>query len=109
MNQKDFTFEFHSEMAQPDDQLRVDAERELRSLTRGHSDLIGASVAVEELTGAETPFCYEARVMIYARPENIVAVDKGADAQTALSNALSAAERQMRETRERLREQRRQP
>lgn len=105
----DFTFEFLSEIEYPDDEMRTEAERRLRELTEGHSDITGASVAIEEVTSDTTPHLYEARVIIYIRPENLVAVEKGPEPMPALRSALSAVERRVREQRTKLRERWRQP
>jgi len=102
---EDFDFEFYSEIPNLDAALRTEAEGQLRELTVGHTDIIGASVAVEELTGDVTPHRYEARVLVYVRPDNVVAVEKGETAEVAVRGALDAAERQIRELRDKLREQ----
>lgn len=100
----DFTFEFQSEIDEPTEGLRDEAERRLRSLGEGHQDLIGAMVTLEELTGGTTPHRYEATVVVYKRPENLAATEKAETARGALKGALSALERQVREMREKRRE-----
>jgi len=102
---EDFDFEFYSEIPNLDAALRTEAESHIRELTAGHTDITGASVAVEELTGDSTPHRYEARVLVYVRPDNVVAVEKGETAEVAVKGALDAAERQIRELRDKLREQ----
>lgn len=109
MSQTDFSFEFLSEIDQPDEPLRVEAEQRLRDLTEDHTDIIGASVAVEELTGSETPHRFQARIVVYMRPSNLVAVEKAENATTALQQTLNTVERQVRERREQLRERWKQP
>lgn len=113
MEAPDFTFEFHVEgphmRNELEDDLRAEARRRLEALAKGHTDLVGASAAVEELTPRETPFVYRARVVAYIRPENIVATEKGRTASSRLKKALSALERQVREKRRRLGEQWKQP
>ena len=102
-------FEFHTEISQDDAELWEEANEQLRSLINDHTDIINASVSIEELTGSETPHRFEARVVIYMRPENIVAVDKNSHAMLALQNALDAVERQVREERAKRREQWKRP
>jgi ribosome-associated translation inhibitor RaiA len=104
-----FEFEFYSEMPGSDAGLRSEAEGRLRELATGHTDLIGASVALEELSGSATPHRYEARVIAYMRPEDVVAVEKGKAAEVALKGALDAVERQIRQRRDKLREPWKQP
>lgn len=100
----EFTFEFHSEVHLPYsiEDLVAGTEAELRELAAERTDMIGASVALEELTGSETPHQYQARIVVYVRPENVVAVEKAEEVATALQGALKAVERQIREQRERL-------
>ena len=62
MATQDFAFEFHSELPQPTEELRAEAERWLRQLSAGQTDVIGASVALQQLIEATTPYKYEARV-----------------------------------------------
>lgn len=81
----------------------------LRKLQKGHSDLIGAAVSLEQPAKAETAFIYRARVVAYVRPENVAAVAKEADPMIALKQALSGVERQVRERRDKLRQRTRQP
>ncbi|MBN1249239.1 MAG: hypothetical protein JXC32_16390 [Anaerolineae bacterium] len=109
MSQTDFSFEFLSEIEQPAEPLRVEAEQRLRALTGDHSDIIGASVAIEELTAAETPHAFQTRIVVYMRPSNVVAVEKAPDAITSLQQTLNIVERQVREKRRRLRERWKQP
>jgi ribosome-associated translation inhibitor RaiA len=104
-----FQFEFYSEIADPGDALRAEAYDRLLALTEGHSDIIGASVTMEELTGETTPHRYQARVVVYIRPDNLAAVEKDTTPELALKGALSAVERQVREFRTKLREQWKQP
>lgn len=105
-----FSFEFRSEVALPElgAMLRLEAERRLRELARGHSDIIGAAVALEELARAPTQSRYLARVVTYARPQSVASVQKGATPTEALEGALGAVERQVREMRDRLRARRKQ-
>ena len=99
----DFHLEFQTEIEHYTDELIAEADRRLRALAEGHSDMIGASVAMEELTGGETPHVYQARVIAYIRPDNVVAVEKSDSPEAALKGALSAVECQVRELREKLR------
>ena len=109
MTMIDFEFEFTSEIPDPDDALRAEAYDRLLALSEGHDDLIGASVTLEELTGVTTPHRYEATVVVFKRPANVAAKEKAETAEGALKGALGAAERQVRELRERLRETWKQP
>lgn len=109
MSQTDFSFEFLSEIDQPAEPLRIEAEERLLELTEDHTDIIGASVALEELTGAETPHRFQTRIVVYMRPSNVVAVEKAPEAITSLQQTLNTVERQVREKRDQLRERWKQP
>ncbi len=104
----DFTFEFHTEAEHLGDvqkeELRLEAERRLMDLAAGHSDLIGASLALRRLAHDQTPHVYEARVIGYVRPNNLAAVEKAGTAKAAVKGALDELERQIRKKRERLRD-----
>jgi ribosome-associated translation inhibitor RaiA len=105
----EFEFEFTSEIPDPDDALRLEAEERLYALTEGHNDITGASVTMEEVTGQKTPHRYEARIVVYKRPNNVAATEKSDTAEGALKGALTAAERQVRELRNKMRETWKQP
>jgi len=108
----DFPIEFRNEVGLPanvEAEMRAEVERRLQDLLEGHTDMVGAEVAVEELTGDTTPHMYEVRVVVYMRPESIVAVEKQETAIGALKGSLSAVERQVRQYREKLREPWKQP
>ncbi len=104
--------EFYNETSlsgSTEEALQAEAARRLSALAEGHDDIVDASVSIEELTGGETPYRYQARVVLYTRPNNIVGVEKHEDATGALKQALSAVERQTRDKRAKLREQWKQP
>jgi ribosome-associated translation inhibitor RaiA len=109
MSMIEFDFEFYTKVPDPDNALWLEANRRLRALTEGHDDITGTSVAIAELTGETTPSRYEARVVVYIRPDNLASVEKADTAEGALKGALSAVERQVREAREKLRETWKQP
>ena len=104
MTNMEFSFEFRSEIPEPDQAFRAEAERRLLALTEGHDDLVGASVTMEELTGETTPHRYQATIVVFKRPDNVAATEKAETPEGALKGALSAVERQVREHRIRLRE-----
>lgn len=76
---------------------------------KGHTDITGASIAVREESGANTAHTFKARVVLYHRPENIAATASREQAGEAVLTAMDAAERQLRETRDMLRERWKRP
>lgn len=111
--QAEFTFEFlnKAESLGDDlqDRMRTVAHDRLQKLQRGHHDVIGAAVSLEQPVHAATDFLYEARVVAYARPENVAASTKLADPMGALKDAIQAVERQLRDRRAKLRDRSRKP
>ena len=104
MNNPDFDFEFYTKVKDPEDTMRMEAVERLMTLAEGHRDMIGASVRVEPIAVGEEPaHLYEARVVAYTKPNHIAAREKDEIPMIALKNALSAAERQVREKREKMR------
>lgn len=100
---EDFDFEFYAGVSHVDLELQDETERRLRELAADRNDIIGASVAVEEQArGEDLPHFYRARIVAFARPDNIVAVEKNETIERALREALGAVERQVRERREKL-------
>ena len=84
------------------EQLKVEIENRLQALAEGHSDLTGASIALEQPVHGETDYLYQARVVVYTRPENIYASEKKETAEGAMKAAIQAVERQVREKRDKL-------
>lgn len=112
MSNQDFTFEFVNEVENlgeaVDERLYTEADTRLRKLQKGHTDLVGAAVSIEQPAKAQTDFVYRARVVVYIRPENVAAAAQAAEPLAALKQALSGIERQVRERREKLRQRTRQ-
>jgi ribosomal subunit interface protein len=109
MDATDFAFEFYSEVPRVSEDLKIETEHRLRKLAHGHSDMVGADVAVEPLAQREQSYLYRARVVVYIRPTNLAASEQGDTVEGALKGALSAVERQVREHRKKLRERWKQP
>lgn len=111
--QLDFTMEFTNKVSHMTDELEVklydEAYDRLVRLRGDNNDLTGAAVKLEELIPERNPRLFEARVVVYIRPENIAATAKEEVPLMALKSALTAVERQVRDKRERLRERYKQP
>ncbi len=98
-------FEFHSDdLPTPDleDDLWEESWERVQALAEGHDDLIGASAAVERVEHSDTPHVYQARIVAYIRPDNIVVKKKAESPMAALQQALDRLERQIRKKREKL-------
>jgi len=104
-NNKDFTFdfEFFNKTNLPDAEFYQTAYAQIMDTAEGHSDITGAAISLEELSSDETPHEYQTRVVLYVRPNNLVATEVTPTALDSLQNALDAAIRQVRKKREQLR------
>ena len=104
VNELDFTLELSSSdlPKELEDTLFDEADRRLRSLAEGHTDIVGAAVSMKQPAVKETPPLFEATVVTYVRPENIAATEKADNPMMALKGALNAIERQVRKKRARL-------
>lgn len=103
MDNPDFDFEFYSEVPDPDDLLRGQALTRLEALAAGRRDMIGASVALEDLSNENTPNRFKARVVAYTKPKHVAATEKAPSSEQALKGALEAIERQVHAEREKMR------
>ena len=100
----DIVVEYHAETVEFTDAVKAKVDTRLRKLARGHRDISGASVAINIVSGANRHQEYRARVVLYRRPSNVVAIRKDAMVSNAVLDAVEAIERQVRDQRERLRE-----
>jgi ribosome-associated translation inhibitor RaiA len=100
----DYNIEVENLGEQVEAKLKADVEERLLKLCKGHTDLVSAAVALEVPAQRTTTFLYRARIVAYARPENIAGVAEEETPEAALRSALKAVERQVRERRDKLRE-----
>ena len=97
-------FEFHLEGVRLSEAVRTRIHKRYEKWTHGHTDLTGGAIAVGPTQSAATPHEFRARIVLYHRPENIAAIAKASHPADAVTAALDATERQLREAREVLRE-----
>lgn len=97
-----FKFEFYNETNLPDAEYYEMAYDQITDLAEGHTDLVGASVTLKELSSEETPNAYESIVTLNVRPTNISAREVADSALTSLQQSLEAAIQQVRDQREQL-------
>jgi hypothetical protein len=102
MGSLDFYVDFNIEPQNIGEEFNLEAEHRLRDLAAGHSDLVGASVSLENIVKKESPYLYQVRIVLYKRPEDIVVVEKGVGPEIALKGALDALEKKVRASREKL-------
>ena len=98
----DFTIEYDSEVPNFPEELKQEVETRLSTLAEGHTDMTGAAVGVTQPARAQDPFIFQARIVVYTRPEDIAAVKKDGTLEGAIKAALTAIERQIREKRKKL-------
>jgi ribosome-associated translation inhibitor RaiA len=88
-----------------EDKLRAEADTRIRKLAKGNTDIVGSDIIVEPIdNNMQRKYLYRARVLVYMRPDDQVAVEESDTPLGALKGALDAVERQVREKREKLRE-----
>ena len=102
MGSMDFYIDFNIEVPNVENEFTREAERQLRELAAGHTDLIGAAVSLESLVKTETPFLYQVRIVVYKRPEDLAVIEKEATPRVALNRALEVLEEKIRVSREKL-------
>lgn len=102
MGSTDFYVDYEAEVPSFPDELKAEIEKRLLDLASYHTDMVGAAVSVRTPGKGEMPFLFQARIVVYTRPEDVVAVKKSDTLQGALKGALSAIERQVREKRNKL-------
>jgi ribosome-associated translation inhibitor RaiA len=102
MGSADFYIDYDTEVAGFTADLKTEVETRLRGLADYHTDMVGAAVAITAPAKNELPFLYRARIVVYTRPDEVVAAKQDDTIQGALKAALSAVERQIREQREKM-------
>lgn len=98
-----FDFEFYNETDLPDAEFYNIAFDKTMKAAKGHDDIVGASISLEELSSDESPHAYQARVVLYVRPTHISSTETLPSATDALQKALENAVKQVREKRNKLR------
>lgn len=73
----------------------------------GHHDIKSAYVSLRQLSGKPSVHEYEAKIVLYHSPDNIVATDRSSAIPEAIGGAIQAIERQLRESRAAYRDRRR--
>lgn len=102
MGSADFYIDYDTEVPGFTDELKAEVETRLRKLADHHKDIVGAAVAVTAPAKTDLPFLYRARIVMYGRPDDVVAAKQDDTVQGALKAALSAVERQVREQRDKM-------
>jgi ribosome-associated translation inhibitor RaiA len=109
MGRLDFHFEFYSEVENIPEELKTEAGQRLSAMSEERNDLVGASVAIEDIAGDVDSYLYQARIVAYIKPENITVVEKADSPEAALKEALATIEKRVRKEREKLSQHWQQP
>lgn len=102
MAEERIPIDFHIELEEFPAALETDVVDSLDKLSEGHSDMIGAMVSAKELASDETPHRFQTKVVIYLRPDNVVAEERADNLRASVKGALTAVERQVRGKRAKL-------
>jgi ribosome-associated translation inhibitor RaiA len=103
MDKLEFPIEYQTDVPLLTKELQEHIEERLLNLAADNTDLKGASISVKEAAERSTPL-FQARILVYMRPDEVVAVEKAETVEGALRGAMKAVERQVREKRKKLRE-----
>lgn len=91
-------------------QIADDTDQKVRAfidgLEEGRNDITGAYVSVKQLSGKPTVNEYEARVVLYHKPNNITGTGRSGAIPEALLGALNSTRRQLRRARSASRDRR---
>ncbi len=99
--------EFHLDNLKISKQLEQKVRDRYQDWKRGHHDITNAFISLKQLSGKKSVNVYEAKIVLYHSPENIVAGHRSAAIPEALAGAVQAIERQLREARSTFRDKRR--
>jgi ribosome-associated translation inhibitor RaiA len=98
--------ELHLDHVKISEQLESKLKKKINDWERGHRDITGAYVSLKQLSGKPTVHEYEAKIVLYHRPENVVATHRSSSIPDALTGAAQTAERLLRRQRESFRDRR---
>ena len=102
-----FSIEYYVEDGRLGKRERDAIDSRIYRLAHGYRNISGASVALECVSGSNKRAEYKIRVVVYCKPTNIAASRTQDSDRLAVSEALEAIERQVREQRERMRDRHR--
>ena len=102
MGSSDFYIDYNIEVSSVGDEFKRETERRLEELALSHSDMVGATVALEKTADTQTYDLYRVRIVVYKRPQDIVVTKQDAHPMIALRDALDTLEEQVRTSREKL-------
>lgn len=98
--------EFHLDHLQIADDTETKVRTFIEGLEEGRNDITGAFVSVKQLSGKPTVNEYEARIVLYHKPNNITGTERSGAIPEALLGALNSTRRQLRKARSASRDRR---
>jgi ribosome-associated translation inhibitor RaiA len=102
MGSSDFYIDYNIEVPEAGDEFKRETEQRLRELAGSHTDMVGAAVALEKTVDTQSYDLYRVRIVVYMRPQDVVADKEEADPMVALREVLDTLEAQIRTAREKL-------
>ena len=75
MGTVDFYIDYEAETDHFSDEIKAEVESRLRKLSYKNTDMVGAAVSATEpgTSGEDRPIVFQARIVVYARPDDAVA------------------------------------
>lgn len=101
------TLELHLDNLQISSDIEEKVRKRINKMENGHHDITQAFLSIKQLSGKPTVNEYEARLVLYHKPENLTAAHRSSDIPEAILGALNSGERQLRSARATLRDKRR--
>jgi len=98
--------EFHLDNLKISEQLELKVRNRYKAWRRGHHDITNAYFSLKQLSGKKSVHEYEAKIVLYHRPENIVVTFRAPAIPEAVTGAVQTMDRRVRETRAAYRDKR---
>ncbi len=98
--------EFHLDNLKITDSLKNKVEQHCVSWTEGHHDISNIYISVKQVSGKKSIHDYEAKVVLYHRPDHIVVTHRSPGIPEAITAVIHSVERRLRETRKLYRDRR---
>ena len=91
--------EFHLDNLKISKQLEEKVRNRYAHWKHGHHDITSAYFSLKQLSGKKSVHEYEAKIVLYHRPENIVAAFRASTIPESITGIVQKMDRQVRESR----------
>jgi ribosome-associated translation inhibitor RaiA len=98
--------EFHLDNLKISQDLRDKVTQHCDKWTEGHHDISNIYFSVKQVSGKKSVHEYEAKVVLYHRPDHIVVTHRSPGIPEVVTAVIHSVERRIRETRKQYRDKR---